>query len=112
MRFSPLSFLLGLGAATMLPIVSRAFRPLAVEATAAGMAVAEELRRIGAEQMENLEDIVAEARVRREQLATAAELGDGDEAVHPETGAEEAAEEPVVRRARRRSAGRVRSHVP
>lgn len=111
MRFSPVSFLLGLGAASVLPIVSRAFRPLAVEATAAGMAVAEEVRRIAAEQMENLEDIVAEARVRREELATAAELGDEGEAEHPEKGAEEAPEEPPVGRARRRGAGRVRSHV-
>ncbi len=111
MRFSPVSFLLGLGAASLLPIVSRAFRPLAVEATAAGMAVAEQFRRIVAEQMENLEDIVAEARVRREELATAAELGDEGEAEHPEEGAEETPEEPVVGRARRRGAGRVRSHV-
>ena len=111
MRFSPVSFLLGLGAASALPIVSRAFRPLAVEATAAGMAVAEELRRIAAEQMENLEDIAAEARVRREELAAAAELGDEGEAEQPEKGAEEAREEPAVGRTRRRGAGRVRSHV-
>ena len=112
MRFSPVSFLLGLGVASVLPIVSRAFRPLAVEATAAGMAVAEEFRRIAAEQMENLEDIVAEARVRREELAAAAELGDEGEVEHPEAGAEDATEEPTVRRTRRRSTGRVRSHVP
>jgi len=111
MRFSPISFLLGLGAASMLPIVSRAFRPLAVEATAAGMAVAEELRRVAAEQMENMEDIIAEARVRREELAAAAELGDEGEAEHPEKGAEEAPEEPAVGRARRHRAGRVRSHA-
>jgi hypothetical protein len=111
MRFSPLSFLLGLGAASLLPIVSRAFRPLAVEATAAGMTVAEEFRRMAAEQMENLEDIVAEARVRREELATAAELGDEGEAEHAEQGAPEAPDEPAVARARRRGVGRVRSQV-
>jgi hypothetical protein len=111
MRFSPVSFVLGLAAASVLPIVSRAFRPLAVEATAVGMSVAEELRRIAAEQMENLEDIVAEARVRREELATAADLGDEGEAAHPEKGAEETPEAPAVGRARRRGTGRVRPHV-
>jgi hypothetical protein len=44
------------------------FRPLAVEATAAGMGVIEDARRIFAEQVETLEDIVAEARARREHL--------------------------------------------
>jgi hypothetical protein len=73
MRFSPLSFLLGVGAAWVLPVVSRVFRPLAVEATAMGMGVFEELRRVAAEQMETLEDIVEEARARREELAAETE---------------------------------------
>ncbi len=34
MRFSPLSFVLGLAAASLVPVLSRVFRPLAVEATA------------------------------------------------------------------------------
>ena len=68
MRFSPLSFILGLAAASLVPVISRVFRPLAVEATAAGMGVLDDARRIVAEQMETLEDIVAEARARRESL--------------------------------------------
>ena len=68
MRFSPLSFLLGIAAASLLPVMSRVFRPLAVEATAAGMGMLEDARRIVAEQVETLEDIVAEARSRREHL--------------------------------------------
>jgi hypothetical protein len=43
-------------------------RPLAVEATAAGMGMLADTRRIAAEQAETLEDIVAEARARREHL--------------------------------------------
>ncbi|HYA09545.1 MAG TPA: DUF5132 domain-containing protein [Gaiellaceae bacterium] len=42
-------------------------RPLAVEAAVAGMGMLEEGRRLAAEQMETLEDIVAEARARREE---------------------------------------------
>jgi hypothetical protein len=68
MRFSPLSFVLGIVAASLVPVISRVFRPLAVEATAAGMGVLDDARRIVAEQMETLEDIVAEARARRENL--------------------------------------------
>ncbi len=112
MRFSPISFLLGLGAACVLPIVSRAFRPLAVEATAVGMGVAEELRRVAAEQMEAFEDIVAEARERREELAAEAEVGDEGEAEHPEETVEETpGESRTVGRAPRRRAGRVRPHT-
>jgi hypothetical protein len=68
MRFSPLSFVLGIAAASLMPVISRVFRPLAVEAAAAGMGVLDDARRIVAEQMETLEDIVAEARARRENL--------------------------------------------
>jgi hypothetical protein len=70
MRFSPLSFVLGIVAASLAPVISRVFRPLAVEATAAGMGMVEDARRIVAEQLETLEDIVAEARARREHLDT------------------------------------------
>jgi Protein of unknown function (DUF5132) len=68
MRIQPMSFLLGLGVATVLPLISRVVRPLAVEAAAAGMGLFEEARRLLAEQMETLEDVAAEARARREQL--------------------------------------------
>ncbi|HUL02133.1 MAG TPA: hypothetical protein VLV16_02750 [Gemmatimonadales bacterium] len=112
MRFSPISFLLGLGAATVLPIFSRAFRPFAVEATALGMTVVEEVRRIAAEQMENLEDIVAEARVRQEELAASAIAAEDHEAELNESGAEAVSEEPPVARPRRRAGGRVRAHAP
>jgi len=110
MRFSPLSFLLGLGAATVLPIVSRAFRPFLVEATALGMTVTEEVRRIAAEQMENLEDIVAEARVRRDGLAAAAAgMGvEGDEE-HADSRSAPAPEHSSDGRARGRGTGRVRT---
>jgi hypothetical protein len=109
MRFSPISFLLGLGAASVLPVVSRAFRPFAVEAAALGMTLVEEVRRIVAEQMENLEDIIAEARVRREE--TAAMEGLDDESESPDPEADATPHEPVVARPRGR-AGRVRSQVP
>ena len=46
MRFSPLSFVLGLAAAALVPVISRGFRPLAVEAAAAGMGMMEDARRI------------------------------------------------------------------
>jgi hypothetical protein len=105
MRFSPISFLLGLGAASVLPIIARAFRPFAVEATALGMTVADEVRRIAAEQMENLEDLVAEARVRREEMAAAAGLGAESETEPPDTGAETMREEPAPARTAGRSTG-------
>ena len=68
MRFDPTSFLIGLGAALVVPIVSRVLRPVLVEATAAGMLAWDETRRIVAEQTEALEDLAAEARARRETL--------------------------------------------
>jgi hypothetical protein len=109
MRFSPISFLLGLGAAGVLPAVSRAFRPFAVEAAALGMTLVEEVRRIVAEQMENVEDIMAEARVRREETATMAGLDDESES--PDSEADATPHEPAVARPRGRTA-RVRSQVP
>ena len=75
MRIHPLSFLLGLGAAALYPLISRVLRPLAVEAAAAGMGIFEEGRRLFAEQMELVEDLAAEARARREQLVQAQSNG-------------------------------------
>ena len=77
MRFSPLSFLIGIGAAWALPVVAKSFRSLAVEATVTGLALMDEARRVLAEQREQLEDIAAEARARREERL-AAEVGDLD----------------------------------
>ncbi len=71
MRFSPLSFLIGLGAAWALPVVARSFRSLAVEATVTGLALMDEARRVIAEQREQLEDITAEARARRDERVAA-----------------------------------------
>jgi hypothetical protein len=73
MAFSPLSFLLGIGTGYVMPILSRNFRPLVVEAAALGMGLLDDVRRMVAEQMENLEDIAAEARARREELAAGVE---------------------------------------
>jgi hypothetical protein len=98
MRFSPLSFLLGIAAASLVPVMSRVFRPLAVEATAAGMGMLEDARRIVAEQVETLEDIVAEARARREHL-------DADAVATSLEQMDEDAEEPATAgRGRRRAA--------
>jgi hypothetical protein len=89
MRFSPLSFALGLAAASAIPALSRVFRPFAVEAAAAGMGMLEDARRFAAEQIENLEDIVAEARVRREHLDTAAVAAAASAMTEPEDAKEE-----------------------
>ncbi len=106
MRFSPLSFVLGLAAASLVPMLSRVFRPLAVEMAAAGMGMVEDARRILAEQVETVEDIVAEARARREQLdadAMAAAAAAAAEA--SENGAEAARDTETVSRPRRRANG-------
>jgi Protein of unknown function (DUF5132) len=93
------SFLLGVGAAWMVPLFGRILRPLVVQSTVAGMTIFEEARRAIAEQMETLEDIAAEARARREELAGEPE---GEET-------EEAGEEgPSRERVRRRGNGAVR----
>ncbi len=112
MRFSPLSFVLGLAAASLAPVVSRVFRPLAVEAAAAGMGMFEDARRLVAEQMETLEDIVAEARARREHLdadaaAAAVLLAGTAENGHDDNGHasdDESADEAAAGRTRRRAA--------
>jgi hypothetical protein len=94
------SFLLGLGAAWLAPMVARVIRPVAVEAAAAGMGFFEDARRVVAEQMETLEDIAAEARARREELITA---GNGhhheDESVNGDGDADAAPAAPGRRRA-------------
>ena len=110
MAFSPVSFLLGVGVAYILPVVSRSFRSLAVEATAMGMGALEDVRRVMAEQLENLEDIAAEARARREQLAGGVELETEPDAEVDE-GDDRAEEDPEAApdtRARRRPSPRSR----
>jgi hypothetical protein len=65
-RFDPMSFLLGLGVVVALPLLTKVFRPIAIEATVAGMALYDEVARFAAEQAEVVEDIVAEARAKRQ----------------------------------------------
>ena len=103
MRIHPLSFVLGLGAASLVPLFSRVLRPLAIEAAAAGMGLFAEGRRVVAMQMENLEDIAAEARARRAEILAAAQNGHPDLDVDsPAEGpSDESAEAP---RGRRRTA--------
>ncbi len=64
--FSPVSFLLGLATAAVVPLIARTARPLAVQATATALDAFEEAQRILSEQKEMWEDIVAEAKVQRE----------------------------------------------
>jgi len=100
MQIHPTSFLLGLGAALVVPLFTRVLRPLAVEAAVAGMGMIEEGRRVAAEQMETLEDIVAEARARREE-----QLADAN-GHHAEAAVEAAGDEEADRvGARRRANG-------
>ena len=101
MQIHPTSFLLGVGAALVVPLFSRVLRPLAVEAAVAGMAMFEEGRRLLAEQMETFEDIAAEARARREDM-----LAEGN-GHHVEETAEvaEAGDEPDRPASRRRGNG-------
>jgi hypothetical protein len=103
MRFSPLSFVLGLAAASIVPVMARVFRPFAVEATAAGLGMLEDARRIVAEQMESFEDVLAEARARREHLDV------DDAAASLEDVADESEEAPPrAARVRRRTANGAR----
>ena len=102
MGISVTSFLLGLGAAWLVPMIARVARPLAVEATAAGMGLLEDARRIVAEQMESIEDIAAEARARREEvLASGNGHHQDEESDDDDTGMESA----TTARPRRRTAG-------
>jgi hypothetical protein len=98
MRIHPLSFVLGLGTAALIPMVSRVLRPLAVEAGAASIGLFEDARRVLAEQVETLEDIAAEARARRAEIS-AAQNG------HVDLGDEETTEKAAAARPRRASAG-------
>ena len=104
MRIQPFSFILGVGAALVIPLFSKVFRPLTVEAMAAGLGFLEEGRRVLAEQMEVMEDIAAEARARRETIIAA-----GNGVAHgTETGVEGEAEregEPAAAPARGRRRG-------
>jgi hypothetical protein len=72
MAASAVYFLLGLGTAWALPVLSRIVRPLAVEVAVAGLGLVDEARRVVAEQVETLEDIAAEARARREAILSSA----------------------------------------
>jgi len=79
MRVHSGSFLLGLGAAALIPVATRWFRPFAVQAATAGLSAFDEIRRVVMEQVEVLEDIAAEAKSRRDEVASAessAENGD------------------------------------
>jgi len=97
MPFHPISFLLGLGAAAALPLLTKVARPVAVQLMVAGMGFLEDARRVLAEQMEAMEDIAAEARAQRDEglAAAAGESGNG--------GGDEAPERPARRLRRQRS---------
>ena len=108
MAISVTSFLLGLGTAWLLPMIARVARPVAVEATAAGMGFFEDARRVVAEQMETLEDIAAEARSRREEIAASSNghhVDDDDD--HDDDGARET-DSAATGRTRRRNTARRR----
>jgi len=100
MAFSPLSFALGLIAASLVPALSRVFRPFAVEAAAASLGMLDDARRFVSEQVETLEDIVAEAKARREHLDA--------EAAAAETLPDPDVEPTAAAPSRRRSNGAVR----
>jgi hypothetical protein len=109
MAIQPVSVLLGVAIAWALPVVARVFRPFAVEATAAGMAIADDVRRVIAEQIETIEDVVAEARARREEmLAVDDEASAGEAAGEEEDTAAEAVADTA--RPRRRTNGAARRH--
>ena len=90
MAISATSFLLGLGAAWVAPMIARVLRPVAVEATAAGMGLFDDARRVVAEQMETLEDI-ATATGGERQAAIDGKLGGGDHQRHDHKEAESSA---------------------
>jgi hypothetical protein len=74
MGFHLLSFVLGLGAAAAMPLLTRVFRPTAVQLIVAGMGAFDEVRRVVVEQMEAMEDIAAEARAKREEILAEATM--------------------------------------
>jgi hypothetical protein len=98
MAINATSFLLGVSAAWLAPMIARVFRPVAVEATAAGLGLLEEARRVLAEQFETLEDIAAEARARREQIVAASNGHHDDETTDGADADAEAAATPARRR--------------
>jgi hypothetical protein len=71
MRLHGGSFLLGVMAASLVPVLTRFFRPVAVQLTTAGMTAFDEARRVAAEQLEIMQDIAAEARARRDEFIEA-----------------------------------------
>jgi len=99
------SFLLGVGAAVALPVLSRVVRPVLVEAAVAGMALFDETRRVIAEQIETIEDIAAEAKARRDEALVATN------GHHPEADDAPAADEAPPARTRRRE-GSTRRRTP
>ena len=113
MAFSPLSFAIGMGVAYGVPILTKSFRPLAVEAAALGLGLVEDVRRIVAEQMENLEDIAAEARARREEIVVgSAVVDDGDDETLAGPDDDSVAEPPSNGTRARRRSPRSRNRVP
>jgi len=98
MAFHPLSFVLGLGAAAAMPLLTRVVRPAAVQIAVAGMGLYDEIRRVAAEQMELVEDIAAEAKAKREEILAEAHA-------EPSNGSEPgaAAERPAPRPRRQRA---------
>src|SRR5215475_8960106 len=102
------SFLLGIGVAWIVPLLTRSLRPLAIEATAAGMGLIEDARRVIAEQVEMVEDLAAEVRARREEIIGAAETNGAAQtngAVGEVEVEDEVAEPAAVARPRRRANG-------
>jgi len=108
MAISVTSFLLGLGTAWLLPMIARVARPVAVEATAAGMGFFEDARRVVAEQMETLEDIAAEARARREELAASSNGHHADDEDDHDADGDRETDPTASSRTRRRNAARRR----
>jgi hypothetical protein len=110
MAIQPTSVLLGVAIAWAIPLVTRVFRPFAVEAAAVGMALADDVRRVIAEQIETIEDVVAEARARREEM-----LAGENEDLPLEHAVEEEEDAPAetiadTARPRRRANGAARRH--
>ena len=100
------SFLLGVAAAWAVPSLGRVIRPLIVEAAVAGMTMFDETKRVVAEQMEAIEDMAAEARVRREETLAATNGHYDDEDVSDDE--EVVADAPPRASARRRGAAAAR----
>ena len=74
MRLNAGSFLLGFTAASAVPIMTRYFRPLTVQIIAATMTAFDDVRHVFFEQMEVLEDLAAEAQVKRDVAPAVGEM--------------------------------------